>query len=387
MKYLLQPTARQKVALDHLPWMQRNLYNASLAERRDAWRTDQRSISRYEQFASLKGMAETNPELGRYGVCVARGTLTRLDLAFQAFYRRCRRGKTPGHPRFKGRWRWDSVSWPDASGWKLDVDAKRFYAQGVGHVKVKLHRGLPGRPKVATLKREGRRWWVVVVCDQVPGEVLAKAGQVVGIDLGVAHVLTTSEGDHVANPRPAQRAADGLAKAQRALARKTKGSARRRKAVARVAAHHAKVANCRADHAHQVSRALVNAFDLIVHEDLAITNMVRSAKGTLECPGTNVAAKRGLNRSIHDAGWGNLLAKITYKAEGAGRQVEAVNPANTSRSCAVCGHCAKDNRPSQAVFRCQRCGHCDHADVNAAVNILRAGLAQRALREAEKKAA
>lgn len=280
MKYLLQPTARQTVALDHLLWMQRNLYNASLAERRDTWRIDHRSISRYEQFASLNGMAETNPELGRYGVCVARGTLTRLDLAFQSFYRRCKRGESPGHPRFKGRWRWDSVTWPDSSGWKLEVEAKRFYAQGIGHMKAKLHRGLPGRPKTATLKREGRRWWVVVVCDQVPAEVLAKTNKAVGIDLGVAQTLTTSDGDHVANPRPGQRAAEGLAKAQRALTRKSKGSARRRKAVARVAAHHRKVANCRADHAHQVSRALVDASDLIAHEDLSITNMVKSATGT-----------------------------------------------------------------------------------------------------------
>jgi putative transposase len=114
-----------------------------------------------------------------------------------------------------------------------------------------------------------------------------------------------------------------------------------------------------------------------VHEDLRITNMVRSGSGTVDQPGTNVAAKRGLNRSIHDAGWGQLVAFIAYKAEEAGRHVIAVNPRHTSQRCAECGHIAKDNRVSQAAFRCQACGHSGHADVNAAVNILRAGLAQR----------
>jgi len=154
-----------------------------------------------------------------------------------------------------------------------------------------------------------------------------------------------------------------------------------------LAAQHRKVASCRRDLAHQVSRRLVNDFDLIVHEDLRITNMVRSAKGTVECPGTNVAAKAGLNRSIHDAGWAQLLAFVAYKAEEAGRHVEAVDPRNTSRTCSRCGHCEEANRQSQAVFRCVGCGYEAHADTNAAVNILRAGLAQRLQREAREEAA
>ncbi|HSH61444.1 MAG TPA: transposase, partial [Acidimicrobiales bacterium] len=219
-KYLLQPTTKQRQALDHLVWQQRRLYNQALEQRKRAWEEESRSITRYQQFSSLNGLADKDPELARYGICVARGTLTRLDLAFKAFYRRCGLGQKPGYPRFKGRYRFHSVSWPDASGWKVDTDTRRFYAMGLGHVKLRLHRPLPGRPKTAELKREGRRWWVVIHCDQVPTRPLPATGKAVGLDLGVAHTLTTSEGVHITNPRPTTRGADGLVRAQRALARK-----------------------------------------------------------------------------------------------------------------------------------------------------------------------
>ncbi|GAA4493894.1 hypothetical protein GCM10023191_032130 [Actinoallomurus oryzae] len=177
--------------------------------------------------------------------------------------------------------------------------------------------------------------------------------------------------------------AERLAAAQRGLARKKRGSKRRRKAVARVAALHARVGRQRLDSAHKAALALVRAYDLIVHEDLRVANMTRSASGTVEQPGRNVAAKSGLNRSILDAGWGVFLSVLADKAESAGRELIAVEPRNTSRTCSRCGHCAPENRRTQAAFACTACGHTAHADENAAINILRAGLA---LRDAAKAA-
>ncbi|WP_232320628.1 RNA-guided endonuclease InsQ/TnpB family protein [Herbidospora daliensis] len=110
--------------------------------------------------------------------------------------------------------------------------------------------------------------------------------------------------------------------------------------------------------------------------------MTRSAAGTIGLPGRNVGAKSGLNRSILDAGWGVFLTILADKAESAGRELISVNPSGTSRTCARCGHRAKENRPTQAEFACTACGHTAHADVNAAINILRAGLALRAVVEA-----
>ena len=138
---------------------------------------------------------------------------------------------------------------------------------------------------------------------------------------------------------------------------------------------------CRWEGAHKAALRLVRDYDLIVTEDLQVANMTRRAAPRPDGEGGHLpngaAAKSGLNSSILDAGWRVFLRVLTHKAEKAGREVIAVNPANTSRTCARCGHCAKENRVRQAEFRCTACGHQAHADVNAAINILRAGLALR----------
>ena len=199
-QYVLHPTKGQQHKLEHLLSQQRYLYNAALAEKRNAWAGGRR-VEKLDQFAALNGLAETNPALAQYGIAAARGTLTRLDLAFQGFFRRCREakgGEKPGYPRFKGAHRWDSVSYSDAKSWKIDPATKRLYLQGIGHIKLRLHRYLPGRPKTITVKRRGKRWVLTVFCDQVPAKPLPETGREVGIDLGVASILTTSDGAHAA---------------------------------------------------------------------------------------------------------------------------------------------------------------------------------------------
>uniref|UniRef100_UPI003F797856 RNA-guided endonuclease InsQ/TnpB family protein n=1 Tax=Streptosporangium sp. LJ11 TaxID=3436927 RepID=UPI003F797856 len=254
--------------------------------------------------------------------------------------------------------------------------------QGIGHVRVHQHRPVRGTVKTVSVKREGHRWYVILSCEDVPAEPLPATGAVVGIDLGVASLVTTSDGDHLDNPRHLAASADRLAVAQRDLARTKRGSKRRRKAVARIAALHGKVRRQRLDGAHKAALHLVRDYDVIAHEDLRIANMTRSASGTVETPGRNVTQKSGLNRSLLDAGWGVFLRILADKAESAGRELIAVNPRNTSRTCAACGHVAKENRLTQAGFHCQRCAHTAHADVNAAINILRAGLALRDVAQA-----
>jgi putative transposase len=249
---------------------------------------------------------------------------------------------------------------------------------GVGGLKVRLHRPVRGTPKAVTVRREGRRWWVVIRCTDVPAEPLPATGREVGIDLGVQVLVATSDGALITNDRHAQRGAQRLARAQRALVTKQRGSKHRRRAVDRVAAAHRRVRNRRADTLHQLSRRLVNDHDLIVHEQLIVSNLVRRPKPRPDDAGgyapNGAAAKTGLNRCIHDAGWGTLLAMIAYKAESAGRTVIAVDPRNTSRTCAHCAHISAGNRRG-AVFECRACGQEAHADTNAAINILRAGRA------------
>jgi putative transposase len=377
---LLSPTVRQRSALVALLELQRELYNAALEERRGAWGWERRSVSYADQCRTLTGLRTVDPAVRAAGVTVSRGTLARLDRAFAAFFRRCQEGEQPGYPRFKSQRRFDSLQWEDRNGWRLDPAAKRLYLHGVGGVKVRLHRPVRGTPKAITVKREGRRWWVSVRCVGVPAEVLPPTGRQVGLDLGVRVLVATSDGQLLANPAPGARGAGRLAATQRNLATKQPGSKRRRRAGERVGAAHRHIRNCRMNALHQLSRRLVNGYDLIVHENLHVENLVRRPKPRPDGQGgyapNGAAAKTGLNRGIHDAGWGTLLAMITYKAEGAGRCVIAIEARNTSRTCARCGHVSAGNR-HDAQFRCQACGHQDHADINAAINILRAGRAQQ----------
>ena len=379
-KFLLQPTSRQTVALEKLLSLHRELYNAALEERRGAWQWEKRSVSYFDQSRELTELGSVRPDTLAFGVTVCRGTLKRLDRAFQAFFRRCKAGQTPGFPRFKGRGQFDSLQWEDRNGWTLYEDSKRLRLHGIGHVKVRLHRPIRGTPKTITVRREGKRFWVSVHCVDVPAQPLPSTGREVGIDLGVDQLVATSDGQLIENARFATRGQEALGRAQRELSSKTPGSHRRQKAKERVGNHHRKIANQRRDFAHQVSRQLVNDYDLIVYEDLKIRNMTRRPKprpdGEGGCEANRAKAKSGLNRSILDAGWGYLLAMIRYKAESAGREVVAVDPRNTSRTCPRCGLVSAGNRCG-AVFRCLGCGHSAHADINAACNILRAGRARQ----------
>ena len=389
-KFLLRPTSRQAAMLAAMLEDHRQLYNAALEERREAWRMRKANITFYSQAAQLKDVRAADPAgQGRWASHSQQATLRRLDRSFQAFFRRIKAGEKPGYPRFKGRGWWDSVTWQShRHGCKWDSvphpTVTRVYLLGIGHVRVHQYRAVKGTIKTIAVKREAGRWYVILSCDDVPGGPLEPTGAVVGIDMGVVSFLTTSDGEHVPNPRPLAAIADRLAEAQQSLARKRRGSNRRRKAVRKVGALHVKVRRTRLDHAHKTAQALVRDHDVIVHEDLKIGNMTRRPKPRLAEDGTyepnGAAAKVGLNRSIQDTGWGVFLEMLRAKAESAGRVVIEVDARHTSQQCSECGHVAAGNRPSQAEFRCASCGHEAHADVNAAINILRAGLA---LREAQ----
>lgn len=387
-KFLLRPTGKQAVALTQCLEDHWELYNAALEHRRTGCRKAGVRVRYGDQSAELKHIRVDDLDgQGRWSFSSQQATLRRLDKAFRGFFDRVKAGRTPGFPRFRGRGRFDTVEWPkDGDGCRWDSQPHHLTViyvrlQGIGHVRVHRHRRVLGTVKTIGVKREGARWFVVLSCDDVPAGTLPAVGSVAGIDMGVASLVTTSDGRHLANPRHLAVTAGRLAAAQRDLARKKRGSGRRRKAVARVAALHAKVRRQRLDSAHKAALRLVRDQDVIAYEALKVTNMTKRPAPRPDGGGGHLpngaAAKSGLNRSILDAGWGVFLTILSHKAESAGRELIAVNPANTSRTCAECGHCAKENRITQAVFGCTACGHTAHADVNAAINILRAGLALR----------
>ncbi|MCB5168830.1 transposase [Streptomyces bambusae] len=394
-KFLMRPTVGQTQALAEMLRDHCLLYNGALQERRDAYRHPSKTSVKYgRQSAQLKDIRAFDPERqGRWSFSSQQATLRRLDKAFAAFFRRVKSGETPGYPRFRGVNWFDTVDFPrdgDGCRWNSTphdpVTRVRF--QGVGHVKVNRHRPVVGAVKTVSVKREGKRWYVILTAEQIQPEPLPATGAVVGIDMGIANFLADSNGEFVPNPRHGRKAAAKLEKAQRALSRfprvrRDKRTGNHQRAVQRVADLHRKVRRQRLDHAHKTALDLVREHDFIAHENLTIRNMVRTAAPTPDPdkPGAflpnGAAAKTGLNRSISDAGWGVFLTILHAKAESAGREVIAVDPRNTSRECPECGHTAKENRPTQEKFHCVACDHQAHADTVGSINILRAGLVRR----------
>jgi putative transposase len=383
--FRLRPTARQHVALGQCLASHRELYNAALQERRDAWRLRTTTVAYGDQSAQLKEIRRIRPDVAAWSFSSQQATLRRLNRAFAGFFRRVRAGETPGYPRFKPAHRFDSVEWPeDGDGCRWQPDTRRVYLQGIGQVKVSVHRQVEGRVKTIQVRRHGRRWMLVLSCDNVPTRPLEPTHAAVGIDVGIASFATLSDGKHVPNPDFGRIAAAKLGAAQRVLARKQRGSSNRQRAKETLAARHRKVANQRRNFHYHAARALVARYDLLVVEDLKIRNLVRrpAPRPDPGRPGgflsNRAAIKTGLNRSIHDVGWAQFVSILRAKAEEAGRVVIDVDAKHTSDRCEACGHTAKENRASQAVFYCRRCGHTVDADEHAARNVLRAGLARLA---------
>jgi putative transposase len=380
-KFRAYPTRPQEARAVRLLSDHCDLYNAALEERREAWRMRRVSVSYRMQSAQLQEIRRADPQgQGRHSFTAQQQTLRRLNTVFAAFYARAKRGKA-GYPRFKPHSRFsqagfvagDGAKWTPApvGGWA------RAAFQAVGSVKIRQHRPVPGAVKFLQLKREHRRWYVIVITETEAGP-LPPTGRSVGVDVGVARFLTTSDGQVIANPKFLAASTEAIAGLQRRKERAQSGSGNRKQVRRRLAREWRKVRNRRRDFHHKAARALVDTCDVIALEKLHIAGMTRrpAPKPDLDQPGTflpNMAsAKAGLNKAILDAGWAQFASILTAKAESAGRRVVFVNPARTSITCHICGR--ECTRPKQETVTCPTHGMID-ADINGARNIAtRAGL-------------
>lgn len=328
------------------------LFNAALEERREAWKQGI-SVTWFDQINQIKPMKVDRPEFKQIGAHVLQNVLRRVDLAFQGFYRRARTGKVPGYPRFKSRRRYDSLTFRNISGWKLE--GRRLTMQGIGTAKLFLSRPIEGAVKTVTLRRDRcGDWWVAFACADVPVQPLDATGRQIGIDLGLTSFIATSDGETVANPRPLIAADAKLRRTQRAVSKQRRGGSNRRKRVVRLARQHRRVQRVRADFHRKTALDLLRRYDLIAVEDLNVAGLVRMR----------------LARSVSDAGWSSFLNTLRDGAEKAGRIVVSVNPRGTSQVCSACG-CEPEIRKTlrDRVHQCP-CGYTDDRDVNAARNIL-----------------
>jgi putative transposase len=372
-KYKLMPPPQQAQPLEIVLWRCRELYNAGLQERRDAWEKCHISVNFTWQSAELPDIKDVRPEYHDITAQVLQDVLHRLDKAFTAFFCRVQAGEQPGYPRFQGRNRYNSFTYPQVGEHGgAALEGKLLTLAKIGRIRLRLHRPLLGTPKTVTIIREADGWYAAISCAQVPTLPLPLSGQETGIDVGLKVFLITADGETVENPRHYRMAEKALQKAQRQLARKKKGSKRRRKAVQVVAKRHQKVKRQRTDFHHKTALQLVRAYDTIYLEDLQIANLVRRPKpvpgghGGYEHNGARRNA--GLNKSIQDAGWGQFRTILEGKAACAGRRVVAVPPAYTSQDCSGCGERVEKSL-SVRTHVCPSCGLILDRDENAARNI------------------
>jgi putative transposase len=368
-RYCIYPTARQSTALEQQLEACCFLYNAALEQRIRAYREHGTSLGLYDQQRELTQARAAGllPEgMARKAQVDA---LVRLDRAFLGFFRRVKGGHPPGFPRFRTISRYESLSWPEGHG--AGIKDARLRLQGVGSVRVRWHRPLPPGAEIrtVTVRRSNGRWYVSLALRLATPQSLPPTQLSIGVDRGVAVPFAFSNGELVEGPRARRASAPITRRALRKVARCKAGSNRRKKSVLALARKREAEANRRRDFLHKLSKRSVDGNDLIVLENLNVAGMVRG--------------NRGLNREILDQGWSEFERMIVYKAEWAGRQVIKVNPAYTSQRCAECSVIDKASR-SGVRYRCTSCGHEDHADVNAARNILGAGLALQALTMGEE---
>lgn len=353
IKYRIFPTKAQETILSQTLALCGEVYNSLVNERTAIYETQQKSLSRNTQNNHLTQWKAKFPELSTVHSQVLQNISERVELAFQAFFRRVKAGETPGYPRLKGRGVYDSITFPqaDKTGVKLQGDVLSL--SKIGQVRCIVHRPLIGKIKNCTIRRQAGKWFACFVCGYEP-EPLPKSEESVGIDVGLNQFVALSDGTFVENPRFFRRDEKALAKAQRKQAKQPKGSPARRKANKVLSRIHERIRNRRHDFVHQTARKLINRFGLIAVEKLNVTGMLQN-----HC----------LAKSIGDASWSMFRSVLASKAESADRQLIFVDPRYTSQDCSGCGYQAK-KKLSERWHHCPMCGASLDRDTNAAINIL-----------------
>jgi putative transposase len=355
-KYRLYPSPVQLRLLEETLETCRRWYNTCLAERKDSWEQEHRTVGKYEQLRHVKEYRRENENAGRVHSHILQVVVADLDKAFQAFFRRVKAGEAPGYPRFKGANRFDSFGLKEyGNGFK--IDGRRLKLSGIGRIRARWHRPLEGQIKTVRIRRTAGNWYACFACE-VPENPLSPEQAAVGIDVGLHHLLATSDHEVVENPRWYQSEQQKLRVLQRRVSRRKKGGSRRREAVVALQRQHVHIANRRKDFLNKLANDLVARYGVIVLEDLPVRGMVRN---------------RQLSKSILDAGWSYLKQRLVDKAVEADRRVIFVDPAYTSKTCNSCGAQFIDLSLADRWVACP-CGLSMDRDVNAALNILgRAG--------------
>jgi putative transposase len=357
-KYRLYPSPEQEKSMFRMLAVARNWYNYCLMERTLAWETEKRSIGKYAQNANVKYWRKSIPFARQFSSQSLALVCKDVDEAFQAFFRRVKAGETPGYPKFKGYKFFNSVGFP-AIGNGCRIDGRRFYMLGVGRIRMFWHRPIEGTPKTARVSYNAGQWFVSITCEVIPPKPLEQTGKQLGIDVGIHHLMATSDGEFIENPHWFREAQVKLRILQRKVERCEKRSNNQKALRMQVARMHGHIKNQREDFIDKLVYRLTKDYDVIALEDLRIKNMVKNPH---------------LSKSILDAGWGYFGTRLEQKASFTGCIIKWVDPRNTSKTCSGCGYIFENLRLSDRWVTCPDCGLSLDRDHNAALNVLnRAG--------------
>lgn len=297
-------------------------------------------------------------------------TAKALDRAFRDAFDKNQPNKRM--PIFKKKGRNEAgIKYPQ--GFLLDENNQVVKLPKLGYVKYRNSRNIEGKVKNITISQKSGKYTVSMQTELEINPPYHESSSAVGVDMGIAYFATLSTGEHLIGTNSFKQLSEKLAKSQRNLAKKVKFSANWQKQKAKITRLQTHIADTRKDFLHKTSTQLSKSHAMIVIEDLKISNMTRSSKGTIDNPGKKVAQKSGLNRSILDQGWGEFRRQLEYKQAWRGGIVLAVAPHHTSQTCPCCRYVSKENRKTQADFVCIECGFSENADIVGAINVLAKG--------------
>lgn len=355
-KYRIYPGPGQRRKLEATVESCRFLYNHLLGARKDTFAGTGYGLTLYDQNYTLPQLRSTNERLASVHSQVLQNVSVRVDLSMKAFFRRVKAKETPGYPRFRGKGRYSSFTYPQVGACAC-VKGDKIQLSKIGLVKAVIHRPLEGKSKICTVSKSSTgKWWVTFSCEWEP-TILAPETASVGIDLGLTTFATLSTGERIESPKFFRKEEKALAKAQRKMAKTENGTPERAKRWKVVARIHERIRLRRGNFVHQTSRSIVNRFGSIFVEDLSVNRMVHN-----HC----------LAKSIMDAAWTGFVDLISVKAAWAGRTFVKVNPEYTTQDCHKCGH--RQKMPlAEREYRCPCCGLVMCRDLNASLNILRLG--------------
>lgn len=368
-KYELRLTEEQRIIFSKILGCCRYIRNKGLHTKKKLWEESKKNISRFELDKLLTEMKRDFDWLRVPPSQALQQVNKDLDQSFKNFF------KGSGYPKFKKKEKGGSFRLPQGFSLssKLSNKIEVVKLTKIGKVRFIHSREIDGVIKFITIIKKCNKWFVSFNCEVELQVKDNNSGTAIGIDRGIAKFIQCSDGVEFSSVSSLKKSKEKLAKLQRKLAKQKNYSSNWRKIKRKISKLYFHVLNKRKDYTHKISTQLAKNHSIIVMENLNISGMTKSAKGTLENPGKNVRAKSGLNRSILDQGWYMFQKLIEYKMHWRGGKVIYIDPKYTSQKCSKCNHISKENRKSQAIFECVKCGYESNADLNASKNILAEG--------------